>query len=163
MQQLRRNLIGQNVHQQLKTLALLEGVGWRRMPGQEVVNTNYNRILNINEWQNKLWGYIYETGREYCSTGPSFYIQQIWCRKSDCLRTVNCTISLYKCSVITFSTVRDQPVTSVEKKATNDSPGTFTDPTNILSFTLRHRSPIGNQCVEVDKVLCLSPGCTSHQ
>ena len=36
-------------------------------------------------------------------------------------------------------------------------------PTNILSFTLRHRSPIGNQCVEVDKVLCLSPGCTSHQ
>ena len=35
-------------------------------------------------------------------------------------------------------------------------------PTNILSFTLRHRSPIGNQCVEWDKVLCLSPGCISH-
>ena len=35
-------------------------------------------------------------------------------------------------------------------------------PTNILSFTLRHRSPIGNQCVELDKVLCLIHGSISH-
>ena len=92
------------------------------------------------------------------TAGPSFCfdIQQIWCRKSDSLRTVNCTISLYKCSVITFSTVKDQPVTCDEKNLTNDSLETPHDPTNILSFTLRHRSPIGNQCVEVDKVLCLS-------
>ena len=33
-----------------------------------------------------------------------------------------CTISLYKCSVITFITVKDQPVTSVERNLTNDSP-----------------------------------------
>ena len=29
--------------------------------------------------------------------------------------SLNCTISLYKCSVITFITVKDQPVTSLRK------------------------------------------------
>ena len=37
-------------------------------------------------------------------------------------RSLNCTISLYKCSVITFITLKDQPVTSVERNPTNDSP-----------------------------------------
>ena len=54
-----------------------------------------------------------------------------WCRKSDSL---HCTISLYKCSVITFITIKDQPVTSGERTVTNDSPETETETSNKHSI-----------------------------
>ena len=113
-QQQRRNLIGQNLNQQLKTFASLAWAGGGCKDKILLI------LITVGSWIlmkiQIMRIYLYETGE--VNAGRSVYIQQSCCWKPDSL---NWTISLYKCSLITFITVKDQPVTSVEKHVTNDS------------------------------------------